>query len=78
MGERSKHYGDVAKWIEKVIDSCKTSEQEESARKLIYNFETQYHQKLDYHLVHHTIAWDLIRKLDNKAFERMDKKLSEL
>lgn len=77
MEERSKHYGDVAKWIEKVIDSCETSEQENSARKLIHNFEIQY-QKLDYYLVHHTIAWNLIRKLDNKAFERMDKKLSEL
>ena len=41
MNKRSTHYGDVAKWIEKVIDSCETREQTFTARQLVRNFEKQ-------------------------------------
>jgi hypothetical protein len=41
MEKRSTHYGDVQKWIEKVIDSCETHDQARSARSLIWNFEKQ-------------------------------------
>jgi hypothetical protein len=41
MENRSTHYGDVAKWIEKVIDSCDTYQQTFTAKKLISNFEKQ-------------------------------------
>lgn len=41
MEKRSKHYGDVQKWIEKVIDSCETYQQALTARRLIFNFEKQ-------------------------------------
>lgn len=41
MEKRSTHYGDVAKWIEKVIDSCETYQQTFSAKQLIRNFEKQ-------------------------------------
>ena len=41
MENRSRHYGDVQKWIEKVIDSCETYEQTRSARVLVCNFEKQ-------------------------------------
>jgi hypothetical protein len=41
MEKRSTHYGDVQKWIEKVIDSCETHAQARSARSLIWNFEKQ-------------------------------------
>ena len=41
MENRSTHYGDVQKWIEKVIDSCETYDQARSARSLIWNFEKQ-------------------------------------
>ena len=41
MENRSTHYGDVQKWIEKVIDSCETHAQARSARSLIWNFEKQ-------------------------------------
>jgi hypothetical protein len=41
MVNRSTHYGDIQKWIEKVIDSCETYEQTLSARKLVWNFEKQ-------------------------------------
>jgi hypothetical protein len=41
MDKRSTHYGDVAKWIEKVIDSCETYQQTFTARQLVRNFEKQ-------------------------------------
>ena len=41
MEKRSTHYGDIQKWIEKVIDSCETYDQTRSARRLICNFEKQ-------------------------------------
>jgi len=41
MEQRSTHYGDVAKWIEKVIYSCETREQTFTAKRLIRNFEKQ-------------------------------------
>lgn len=41
MEKRSKHYGDVQKWVEKVIDSCETYQQTLTARRLIFNFEKQ-------------------------------------
>jgi hypothetical protein len=39
MASTSNHYGDVANWIEKVINSCETPLQEIAARKLIRLFE---------------------------------------
>jgi hypothetical protein len=41
MEKRSTHYGDVAKWIEKVIDSCETYQQTFTVNKLIRNFKNQ-------------------------------------
>ena len=41
MEKRSRHYGDVQRWIEKVIDSCETYDQIHPARRLIWNFEKQ-------------------------------------
>jgi len=55
MEKRSKHYGDVAKWLEKVIDSCETYQQVMTAYKLIQNFRNQLRTKYpdkywnDYH-----------------------------
>ena len=47
MASTSNHYGDVANWIEKVIDSCETPLQEISERKLVRLYEKQY-SYLDY------------------------------
>ena len=41
MENRSTHYGDVAKWIEKVIDSCETYQQTITAKQLVINFQKQ-------------------------------------
>jgi hypothetical protein len=51
MEKRSRHYGDVANWIERVIDSCKTREQVFTCQKLIHNFEnTAEFKKLDFNV----------------------------
>lgn len=39
MASTSNHYGDVANWIEKVINSCESPQQEIAAQKLIRLFE---------------------------------------
>ena len=45
MEQRSTHYGDVAKWIEKVIDSCETYQQTHTAKQLVTNFAKQLRTK---------------------------------
>jgi hypothetical protein len=45
MENRSTHYGDISKWIEKVIDSCETYQQTFVARRLIRNFIDQLQRK---------------------------------
>ena len=45
MEQRSTHYGDVAKWIEKVIESCETTQQTFVVMNLIRNFRTQLRTK---------------------------------
>ena len=45
MENRSRHYGDVAKWVEKVINSCETYQQTFGAKQLVRNFEKQLQRK---------------------------------
>jgi hypothetical protein len=59
MGKRSKHYGDVAKWVGNVIDSCETIEQVLSAQKLVKNFDLKM-------LSYGTIRWSIIPPLNDK------------
>jgi hypothetical protein len=67
MENRSTHYGDVAKWIEKVIDSCETREQTFTAKKLISNFAKQLRTKSPdkyWNNYQYTVIWpleDLVR-----------------
>jgi hypothetical protein len=45
MEQRSTHYGDISKWIEKVIDSCETYQQTFTAKQLVRNFAKQLRTK---------------------------------
>jgi hypothetical protein len=45
MENRSAHYGDISKWVEKVIESCETYQQTFVARRLIRNFTDQLQRK---------------------------------
>ena len=50
MAATSKHYGDIAIWVEKVINSSETYQQCISARRLMYAFESMLDKddKADY------------------------------
>jgi hypothetical protein len=75
MASTSNHYGDVANWIEKVIDSCETPLQEISARKLVRLYEKQY-SYLDYP-VYRELCRRLQNKLDNKFYSRIENQLEQ-
>ena len=75
MEKRSAHYGDVAKWIEKVIDSCETYQQTLAAKMLIVNFGKQMSRnKVDTRLM-----WGIRSSLDLTLTIKRDKliKLAE-
>lgn len=61
MEKRSRHPGDVAKWIERVFDSCTNVSQLLAAEKLATSFDQLYrHERL--HRIHlvlvSEIAWN--------------------
>ena len=75
MASNSKHYGDVFNWIKKVVDSCTTTEQIQSANKLIDNFEgycDNYISKSAYYKMsrelqsHSDTKWEAILMTDIK------------
>ena len=69
MDKRSTHYGDVAKWIEKVIDSCETYQQTLAAEMLIVNFGKQMSRnKVDTRLM-----WGIRSSLDLTLTIKRDK-----
>jgi hypothetical protein len=78
MAAASKHYGDVNVWIEKIIDSCDSTKQQQTIYKLIQQFNKMLNKDntLDYSF-QRDIIWQLERKLDNKIWELYDKKIKE-
>ena len=76
MENRSAHYGDIAKWIEKVIDSCETYQQTITAKQLVINFENQLMRTTpdkywrDYR---YSVIYPLEHKLDYKRNSFIDK-----
>jgi hypothetical protein len=76
MENRSTHYGDISKWIEKVIDSCETYQQTFAVRKLIRNFTEQLQRK------HPDKYWrdyfyDIISPLEIKLSYKRDELLKQ-
>ena len=75
MEKRSRHYGDVQKWVEKVIDSCETYQQTLSARRLVWNFESQMRRnKVDSGILY-TIGGYLRDLISYKLKELSEKQL---
>jgi hypothetical protein len=74
MEKRSTHYGDVSKWVEKVIDSCETQEQTHSAWQLVWNFEKQM-SKNKVGPVRYSIGHHLTSLLHDKMDELLKKQL---
>jgi hypothetical protein len=75
MEKRSTHYGDVSKWIEKVIDSCETYQQTFTVKKLISNFEKQLrNNKTDnYSNYLYSVIWPLETMVTSKRQSFIDK-----
>jgi hypothetical protein len=79
MEKRSNHYGDVAKWIEKVIDSCETYRQTFTVNKLIRNFRDQLMKTTPdkyWRSYQYEVIWPLETKLDIKR-DNLLKQLEE-
>ena len=69
MENISAHYGDVSKWIEKVVESCQTREQTFTAKRLIRNFEHQLMKVTPdkyWNTYHYEVIWTLEDKLNRK------------
>lgn len=75
MAAESKHYGDVANWIEKVIDSCVHPVQEIVARKLVSNFEKQLLRLNIDRDVYFELSRRLQHRLDDIVYTRLEKRL---
>jgi len=75
MAAESKHYGDVANWIEKVIDSCTHPVQEIVARKLVRNFEKQLVRSNIDKDVYFELSRRLQYRLDDIVYSRLEKRL---
>ena len=71
MENRSRHYGDVIKWIEKVIESCETREQLFGAKNLIFNFEKQL-QRQSIERYWKDDHYNIIRPLESIVSDKMD------
>jgi hypothetical protein len=69
MENRSRHYGDLAKWIEKVIDSCETYQQTFTASKLVRNFRKQL-MKITPDKYWNSLQYDVIWPLENKIIHK--------
>ena len=76
MENRSTHYGDVTKWIEKVIDSCETWRQTLTARKLISNFRHQLMRETPdkyWNSYQYEVIWPLDDRIERKREELVKK-----
>ena len=69
MENRSTHYGDLAKWIEKVIDSCETYQQTFTASSLVTNFRKQL-MKNTPDKYWNSLQYDVIWPLENKIITK--------
>jgi len=73
MENRSRHYGDVDKWVRKVIDSCETYQQTFSVRSLIRNFESQMRRNK----VDRSLIWSVRASLDLELSFKRDELLKK-
>jgi len=72
MEKRSKHWADVLKWLQTVVDSCKTREQALNCESLIRNFHRIYEKKLGVREV-----WELTRDMESSLWDKGNLSFSE-
>ena len=76
MAAKSNHYGDVYNWIERVIDSCTTPQQEITARKLISLYGDRLWRSKEVGDLRFSLERALRMQLDNKSFKRIEDKFN--
>jgi hypothetical protein len=80
MEKRGEYYGDVQKWVEKVIDSCVTYEQTTTAERLVSNFDKRLFNKFPdmyWQLFYYEVINPLESKLKNKQEELLNKNVEQ-
>ena len=80
MEKKGEYYGDVQKWVEKVIDSCVTYEQTTTAKRLVSNFDKQLFNKFPdmyWQLFYYEVISPLESKLKNKQEELLNKNVEQ-
>jgi len=79
MENKNKYYEDVAKWIEKVINSCETKEHTTVARNLVSNFEKQLKKEYTERYYITEVFSKIIRNLEimcwNKELKIIEKQI---
>jgi hypothetical protein len=76
MSKNEVHYGDLIKWVHKVINSCQTRGQVKTAERLIENFSRQPQIKqLDVDLYNEIIR-EMRLKCINMSFEMREIQLN--
>jgi hypothetical protein len=77
MAATSKHPGDIFNWVLKVIESCETVHQLQAARNLVYCFDKMNVSSIAQVKEPHDnfFYWHCIKKIDDKFFEFVEKKL---
>jgi hypothetical protein len=78
MENRSKHYGDIKLWIEKVINSCETMDHIKTVDKLIYNFDKRLERNFVeeyWREYYYNVIQPLNLSLENKRDEIFNKQL---
>jgi hypothetical protein len=77
MAATSRHYGDIAVWINKVIDSCDHPLQEITARKLVRNFESQLERSgMDFWEIQSLIR-PMQFRIEEKRWDRTENRLKK-
>jgi hypothetical protein len=80
MEKRGEYYGDVQKWVEKVIDSCVTYEQTTTAERLVSNFDKRLFNKFPdmyWQLFYYEVINPLESKLKNKQEELLNENVGQ-
>ena len=72
MAATSNHYGDVHRWILKVIDSCDQYNQIFTAHRLVDNFTSMNYPTLEW-FEKSTLNGELIHAVHNKQRELLNK-----
>ena len=77
MAATSRHYGDIAVWINRVIDSCDHPLQEITARKLVRNFESYLERSSMDVWERQSLIRPMLFRIEEKRWDRTENRLKK-